>query len=268
MPTYAQLQAEPEWRAEVEAPAHAALNARLRKAWNVSAMYVGSKGDNNHLRGRHRSRNWITFSSFCTDRSYAATDGRDKRGDGDWLRATDFTIPASLLYAACRRLDEAVRAGRLPCVAEWFGTFDGKTVVGWYQGRPSSSDSSHLWHGHVGLWTQFCDDAAQLELLGDILTGEDMTTLDDTFDRGDGGRTSYANGIRDTVWALRRIEPKLDGILTALGAIGTSNPDVAAILAGVDGRLAELRAEVEADTRDAVADLAEGGAGAVRADAE
>lgn len=52
-----------------------------------------------------------------------------------------------------------------------------------------------------------------------------------------------------------------------IDAIGTSDPDVAAILAGVDERLAALRADVEDDTRDAVADLAEGGAPAVRADA-
>jgi hypothetical protein len=44
-------------------------------------------------------------------------------------------------------------------------------VVGWYEGHPSSSDDSHLWHLHVGLWTGSCDDAAQLKLLGDIITG-------------------------------------------------------------------------------------------------
>src|SRR5690606_19543928 len=82
---------------------------------------------------------------------------------------------------ACHRVDTAVRGGRLPCLAEWFGTYDGRTVVGWYEGRPSSSDSSHLTHFHGGVWTEFADDAEQLNLLVDIITGEDdpMPTVRD-----------------------------------------------------------------------------------------
>lgn len=48
---------------------------------------------------------------------------------------------------------------------------------------------------------------------------------------------------------------------------GGGSVDTAAILRGVDERLAAQRAQVEADTRDAVADALEGGAPAVRADA-
>jgi hypothetical protein len=65
----------------------------------------------------------------------------------------------------------------------------------------------------------------------------------------------------DTLNTVKRIETKVDAALTAIGAIGSSNPDVAAILAGVDQRLSALKAEV----RDAVADLGEGGADKVRA---
>lgn len=63
----------------------------------------------------------------------------------------------------------------------------------------------------------------------------------------------------------KRIEAKLDGIMAAIKAIGTSNPDVAAILAGVDEKLAELRTEVREDTRDAVADGYEWGVSGLRA---
>jgi hypothetical protein len=57
---------------------------------------------------------------------------------------------------------------------------------------------------------------------------------------------------------------KADAVLAALGKIGSGDPDVAAILAGVDERLAQLRTAVREDVRDAVADEAEGGAAAVR----
>lgn len=69
---------------------------------------------------------------------------------------------------------------------------------------------------------------------------------------------------------LDGIEAKLDAALTAIGAIGSNSPEVATILSKLDETRAALEAEIEAakaDARDAVADLAEGGAAQVRADA-
>jgi hypothetical protein len=65
------------------------------------------------------------------------------------------------------------------------------------------------------------------------------------------------------VTALTAVVEQLAAVITA----GGGTVDTAAILGGVDERLATLRAQVEADTRDAVADEAEGGAAAVRAGA-
>ncbi len=62
------------------------------------------------------------------------------------------------------------------------------------------------------------------------------------------------------VQALKAIDRKLS-------AIGTGDPDTAAILAGIDAEMAELQAALEAEVRDAVADLGEGGAAQVRTDA-
>jgi hypothetical protein len=171
MPSYEQLNAEPQWREESLAPAQAAFNQRMAVAFQLSSLLIGSKGDNNHLYGRHRSRRWDISSSYCTDRTYATVDSRDRVGDSNWLRATDIGIRGPVHWAAAHRLDVAVRAGVLPCLAEWFGTFDGQSVVGWFEGRPSSSDSSHLTHLHVGIWTGYCDNAQQLSLLADIITG-------------------------------------------------------------------------------------------------
>jgi hypothetical protein len=173
MATRLQLEAERWWGEEMEAPAHAAFNEHLRQHYHHTRAQTGSKGDENHLRGRHRSRDWDLNSRYCTDRGYATTDGRDRRGNGRWLRATDCGIQGEELHAASARLDRAVRAGRLPCVAEWFGTVDGSKVVGWYQGAPGTADDSHLYHLHMGIWTEYCDDRAQLELLAAVITGED-----------------------------------------------------------------------------------------------
>jgi hypothetical protein len=273
MATRAQLEQEPWWKAETEAPAHAAFNTRLRAHYGHNRSQTGSKGDENHMRGRHRSRTWTLNSRYCTDRAYASRDARDKAGDGDWLRATDIGIQGTELRAASTRLDAAVRAGRLPCVAEWFGTKDGTRVTGWFDGHVSSSDSSHLYHLHVGVWTKYCDDAAQMTLLGDIITGEDddvsaadvwgaefgkapnRKTAGTLLAEARSGAVAAAAGVA----ALTAVVEQLAAAITA----GGGTVDTAAILAGVDNRLASLAAEV----RDAVADLGEGGAAAVRADA-
>lgn len=175
MATYAELAREPAYRAEFVPPnMNRYLLDPLRAYYQMGPALIGAKGDNRHLKGRHRSRNWCLTSAFCTNRSYGTRDARDKEGNGDWLRGNDIGITDATLYAACRRLDAAVRAGRLPGVAEWFGTFDGRTVVGWFEGRPSSSDSSHLWHLHVGWWTGSANDAAQMALAYQIITGTEQ----------------------------------------------------------------------------------------------
>lgn len=172
MPSYDQLDNEVWWIREYEPPALARFNARLRARYGLTRSQCGSKGDNLHLRGRHRSVNWILNSAYCTNRTYAASDARDRRGPQDALRATDLGLSGPALWAVCRRVDAAVRAGRLPQLAEWYGTFDGRTVVGWSNGKPATSDTSHLTHAHFGSWTESTDHAAYYELFYNVITGD------------------------------------------------------------------------------------------------
>ena len=161
------------WKREFTPDPLERFNERLRILYGHSRAQTGSKGDNRHLSGRHRSVNWDLYSRFCVNRAYGTRDQRDMQGNGDALRATDVGLSGPRLWAACRRLDAAVRAGRLPLIAEWFGTFDGRSVVGWFEGHLASSDSSHLYHAHLGYWTVMLSDAAQFDLLFDIFTGGD-----------------------------------------------------------------------------------------------
>jgi len=157
------------------------VHRRVEPFFGLGPASIGAPGDNNHLYGRHRSANWDRTSIYCTNRSYGTTDARDKRGDQNWYRAIDVGITGQKLYDACHRVDSLVRSGQLPGLAEWFGTFDGKTVVGWYEGHASSSDSSHLTHFHGGFWNESADDADTMRLVYGALTGEgdDMTPEQD-----------------------------------------------------------------------------------------
>lgn len=172
MPSYTDLNLEAVWRAQyVPAVLNDALIVPLRNFYGMGPNAIGAPGDNNHLYGRHRSYNWDKYSIYCTDREYGTTDARDQGGNHDWYRAVDTGITGATLQVASRRMDALVRSGGAPGVAEWFGTFDGVNVVGWYEGHASSSDDSHLYHLHVGFWNQYANDPATMQLLYATITG-------------------------------------------------------------------------------------------------
>jgi hypothetical protein len=181
MPSYVQLAAEPVWGAQFVPPTmNAGLLGPLRAFYGLGPAAVGSAGDNNHLYGRHRSYNWDKTSIYCTNRSYGTTDARDQGGNRNWYRAVDVGIQGQPLFDASRRMDALARSGQCPGLAEWFGTFDGINVVGWFEGRPSGADASHLFHLHVGIWNQYADDAQTMIQLYNAITGtaDPATELD------------------------------------------------------------------------------------------
>lgn len=156
MPTYEQLQAEPWWSREFAPDSMVDLRRDLLAYWKLSGSAIGIKGNNVHLRGYHRSREWVKNSAYCTNRSYSVSEtaGNKSGGDSRWLAGMDITLPTTLLLEVCKRLDVAVRSGTLEKVTEWYGNLDGDTIVDGYNNianRVASSDSSHLWHLHISL---------------------------------------------------------------------------------------------------------------------
>lgn len=207
MPTYDQLDDEAAWRAEFSPPALQFLAARLRRRWPSAGIWI--RGDNNHLRGYHRSRRWIKESRYCTDRNYSVsrTAGDRSGGDANWACALDLGgIAQSELHAACRRLDEAVRAGRLEKITEWYGNFgDDQRVDGWdnISNRLASSDSSHLFHLHMSFDRgRANEDHTDVY---EILTGDDMSEFSQPDPWGispDGHNRTPAQQLRDAYAAV------------------------------------------------------------------
>lgn len=239
MATLVQLRAEAVWRAQyVPAALNDKLIVPLRAYYSLGPAAIGAPGDENHLYGRHRSANWDRQSVYCTKPEYGTTDGRDKIGDQDWYRAVDVGITGQTLYDACRRLDELVRSGGCPGVAEWFGTYDGKTVVGWFQGHASSSDSSHLRHLHVGFWNKNANDPATMAAVYDAITGDEM----DTKQFADLVTTLLIGATESGVWdPAAQTDPHLKNM-----AYHAAYQNVAQTEARLNAKLAELEAKVEA----------------------
>ncbi len=152
MATYAQLQSESWWGREVITPELTWLGNELCAALGVGRDHFGSKGDNAHLNGGHRSQEWIKNSRYCTNRNYTTVAGLNPE-QARHIAALDIT-PANLdqMLRICRNLDRVVRAGQLEEIVEWYGnTNNDQRVDGWnnIKNAVASSDSSHLWHAHL-----------------------------------------------------------------------------------------------------------------------
>lgn len=161
------MEDESYWEAEYVPAPLASFATLVRNAMEV-AVYM--KGDTKHRKGRHRSWNWDKYSAYSTNRTYSTTKAKDLTGPRDAIRAVDIMISGQQLIESCRGLDEYVKAGKLPQVAEWFGTLNGEDVAGWFEGKPGTSDDSHLYHLHVGIWTTNVDDVEWYGVLYEAIT--------------------------------------------------------------------------------------------------
>lgn len=231
------------WGREIPAPAIASLAAQLRQRWGLSAGAVGIKGNEVHLRGYHRSREWVRNSTYCTDRSYSVSEtaGNKSGGDPRWCCALDLTLPTALLLQVCERLDVAVRAGRLEKVTEWYGNVDGDTRVDGYNNiynRAATSDSSHLWHLHIsfdrGRANEDHDD------LYAILTGDDM--LSDADAKALINRVNSIIDFADVNPFGDSLKPEPNKLTAAIKTLTGDVAEVAALALALAGKVDELAA--------------------------
>jgi hypothetical protein len=174
MPTYGQLRSEWFWDAEELTAEMAWLRREVAAGLGVPAGNVGSKGDNAHLNGGHRSQYWILNSKYCTNRTYTVWGGLPADLH-HCLAAIDITPKSrDQMLLISQRIDQASRAGLIEEVVAWYGNVDGNTVVdGWdnIRNKVASSDSSHLWHLHLTLNRWAVRSMEVMQRLAAILLG-------------------------------------------------------------------------------------------------
>lgn len=185
MPSLAQLQAEPWWGREVVSGELDRLGDRLCAHFGRPRSAAGAKGDEVHLRGAHRSQEWILNSQWCTSRSYTVQTGLSAWqlrliGGSDFTPGSWGTLANRQLVAQItKRLIDAAQAGRLPGVVEIGGTLDGRNPTGWHvvQRRVLSFNASHLDHVHLTHDRTRLEDRAVMDNIFAIMTGDDEMPL-------------------------------------------------------------------------------------------
>jgi hypothetical protein len=180
MPTYTQLQAEAWWGREIVTPELRWLGDELCRRTGRPRDAFGDKGNNVHLRGAHRSQEWIQRSAYCTSRTYTVQSGLTAE-QARHIAGADFTPgTAGAMITQSRRLMAAMQAGLLDGVLAIYCNVDGDQVVdGWdnVRDRAATSDSSHLWHWHLTLDRRRCADRQLMERIVAIALGDPWEAL-------------------------------------------------------------------------------------------
>jgi hypothetical protein len=138
--------------------------------------------------GYHNYRNALPSSDYSVRDLIA-----DRRGSGIKASAIDLSLSDAAMRKYTGRLDAAARSRdprlyspRGPVLREFIGTKDNRTVycyvlvggrplgVGADAGPDPGRDSTHLWHIHLSIIRQFCEDWSALDGVLSVLRGESL----------------------------------------------------------------------------------------------
>jgi hypothetical protein len=247
----------------------------------------GIVGDVRHQArgGYHISRADQTSSS-----NYSVQAPADKRGPSNLASGIDLTMSPSDMKKMTSRLMAACKTNhanpaaepRIECIREFFGTLNGTTVTGWNRYASSNrgvgyttSDSSHLWHVHVSIFRDYCDDPAKMKGLVDILLGTTTTSLPDEGDDMTAADVwdkdlTLGPGVHSAGWYIREIHKLTKAANARTMVLAGATEKILAKLAADDpgeaqlqADLASIRAELEAlNAEEELPEAAEGeGAG-------
>lgn len=241
------------------------------------------------------------YPAALSSSDYSLRDlAADRRGPRQYASALDITLPDAAMRTYTARLDKAARARdrrlytpRGPVLREFIGTLDSKTVYCYVLtgGRPlgvngdagpdPGREKTHLWHIHLSIIRQFCDDWSALDGVWSVLVGEplaawqartedSMSAEDVAAIRGDLGRLlqTLTKGTMNTVFNAT-LHPWLDDADTFLlpkiasearlrdAALlaAVQGLDTNAVLARIDQRAGELATQVERVDENVIAAL-------------
>ncbi len=141
-----------------------------------SAQMAGIIGDSAHTYGYHRGRNYVSSSDYSVQTS------PDKKGDGEAACALDISwSKASDQYAVSKRLLNAKNDSRMNGCREFYGSTDGYNVCGWdyYYNYAVTSDDSHLWHIHLSILREYCNNDDVLQKIAQVIVGSSAPAPED-----------------------------------------------------------------------------------------
>jgi hypothetical protein len=162
--------------ARVTTPMWRLWDERPNKAWRLGGIWAGFK------KGYHNSvinnkRDWPGNYSIRFPLDLVSINN-------DKARAIDVTMSDSEMIKWTTNMKNSAlnpNDHRLDAVREFYGTLDGKTVYGLIKDsadgvwRRASADLTHLWHGHMGVFTYFVNNWNMIKPILSVWRGETLT---------------------------------------------------------------------------------------------
>ena len=114
------LQGEAVWRSERVPQGIAALRNDLLEFFQWPDWRIGTIGDEHHLKGYHRSRDWIQQSRYCSDRSYSVNESEGNRHGGKGYHIAGMDLVTNEVHARgiVARLQTAKATGAIRSLRE------------------------------------------------------------------------------------------------------------------------------------------------------
>lgn len=114
--------------------------------------------------------------------NYSVRNPIDRRDPRNKARAIDFTMNDAGMRLMTGRLVDGVKRNdpRLRFVKEFYGSLDGRTVVGRIKDdedgpwKSASADSSHTWHVHAAFHTPYVDDMEAMRAFASLISGQSL----------------------------------------------------------------------------------------------
>lgn len=148
-------------------------------AVRLGGIYANKSGYHNTV-----SANQVTWPG-----DYSIRLSYDLKQPHDKARAIDLTMDDANMRLRTGYLQRSAldpRDNRLNHMREFYGTLDNRTVYGLIKDSPAgawraaTSDTTHLWHVHGSIFTEFVNDMLAMEAQASVLSGQswdDWTVL-------------------------------------------------------------------------------------------
>jgi peptidoglycan hydrolase-like protein with peptidoglycan-binding domain len=192
---------------EIPDPISRLWTDRPNPNWKLGGIYADKPGYHNTVKANQQK--WPGNYSIKLDLDI-------KHDNLYFARAIDVTMSdAEMVKWTSRMKTSALDSNdhRLAAVREFYGTLDNKTVFGLIKDdedgpwRHSSANSTHLWHGHMSIFTAYANSWKMLEPVLSVWAGETPEEWGNTMSFPAKGETSEDvrywqfrhNNVRSTV---------------------------------------------------------------------
>ncbi len=153
---------------------------RPNQSWKFGGIYAKKKAYHNTVNAN--KENWPNNYSIQLPLDLKPV------ANFNYARAIDLSMsPSEMIKWTSRMKTSALdpRDNRLAAVKEFYGTLDGKTVYGLSKDSEdgkwerSSADDTHLWHGHMSVFTFYVNNWAALRPILSVWAGESFEDWND-----------------------------------------------------------------------------------------